>query len=66
MATNVVVLLQSEKGRGLVRKKCKAAGLDIAVLERLVDAELDHSGKLKRRGINMVFDEIFAELDSED
>jgi len=41
MTMNVVVLMRSEKGRALVREKCKAAGLDIAVLERLIAAELD-------------------------
>ena len=66
MAVNFVVLLKSENGRRLVREKCKAAGLDIAVLERLVHAELDQSGKLRKRGITEDFDEIFAELDSEE
>ena len=66
MATNVVVLLQSENGRRLVRRKCAEAGLEIAVLERLIDAELDHVGKLRKRGITGDFDEIFAELDEED
>ena len=65
MATNVVVLLQSEVGRRLVREKCKAAGLEISVLERLVNVELDHSGKLRKRGINGDFDDIFAALDGE-
>lgn len=66
MATNVVVLLQSETGRRLVRERCKAAGLDITVLERLIHTEFDHSGKLRKRGINANFDEIFAELDREE
>ena len=66
MAVNFVVLLKSENGRRLVREKCKAAGLNISVLERLVHAELDQSGKLRKRGITEDFDEIFAELDSEE
>ena len=66
MATNIVVLLQNENGRRLVREKCKAAGLDMAVLERLVHAELDHGGKLRKRGINDDFDDIFGELDREE
>ena len=66
MATNVVVLLQSETGRRLVRDKCRAAGLDMAVLERLIYTELDHSGQLRKRGINEEFDEIFAGLDGDD
>lgn len=66
MATNVVVLLQSEKGRRLVREKCEAAGLDLTVLERLINAELDYVGKLRKRGLRADFDEIFSELDEED
>ena len=66
MATNIVVLLQSENGRRLVRKKCKAAGLDMAVLEQLIHTELDHVGKLRKRGITRDFDDIFGELDGEE
>ena len=64
MAENMVVLLKSASGRRLVRKKCKAAGLDIAVLERLIDTELDYSGRT-RRGITQDFDDVFAVLDEE-
>ena len=66
MVTNAVVLLQSEGGRRLVREKCNATGLDMAVLERLIYTELGHSGKLRKRGINEEFDEIFAELDKDE
>ena len=66
MATNVVVLLQSENGRRLVRRKCAEAGLDITVLERLVRVELAHMGKMRKRGITQDFDEVFSELDEED
>lgn len=66
MATNIVVILQSGSGRRLVREKCKAANLDMAVLEQLIDAELDHSGKLRKRGIYEDFDGIFAALDAEE
>ena len=65
MATNIVVLLQSDSGRRLVREKCRATGLDIGVLERLIHTELDHSWKLRKRGINADFDGIFGELDQE-
>lgn len=66
MAANIVVLLQSESGRRLVREKCKAAGLDMAVLEQLIHTELDHSGKLRKRGINTDFDDIFGATDEEE
>ena len=66
MAANIVVLFQSENGQRLVREKCKAAGLDKRVLEQLINAELDHSGKLRKRGINTDFDDIFGALDEEE
>ena len=66
MAENVVVLLQSDNGRMLVRERCKAAGLDVDVLQRLIDAELDQSGKLKKYGINSDFDHIFGAADGEE
>lgn len=65
MAKNMVVLIKSANGRRLVRAKCKAAGLDIAVLERLIDTELDYSGRLRKRGITQDFDDIFGALDEE-
>ena len=66
MAANIVVLFQSENGQRLVREKCKAAGLDKRVLEQLINAELDHSGKLRKRGINTDFDDIFGALDEDE
>ena len=66
MATNIVVLLQSENGRRLVREKCQAVGLDVSVLVQLIHTELDHSGKLKKRGINEDFDSVFGALDDEE
>jgi len=66
MASNLVVLMRSEEGRRLVREKCKIAGLDIDILERPIDAELDQVGKLRKRGIRSEFDDIFGELDEEE
>ena len=66
MTMNVVVLMRSEKGRALVREKCKSSGLDITVLERLIGAELDQVGKLRKRGLWEDFDEIFADLDEDE
>ena len=66
MTMNAVVLMRSEKGRALVREKCKVSGLDITVLERLIEAELDQVGKLRKRGLWEDFDEIFADLDEDE
>ena len=51
MPRNIVVLLNSEEGRALVRSKCRAAGIKISTLEQLIDAELDQQGKIRKRGL---------------
>lgn len=66
MTENIVVLMRSEEGRRLVRKKCKAAGLDMEVLERLIDLELDQAGKLRKHGLWTSFDEVLGALDDEE
>ena len=38
----------------------------MAVLERLIGAELDQVGKLRKRGLWEDFDEIFADLDEDE
>ena len=66
MARNVVVLVRSESGRRLVRKKCEAAGLDMSILEDLINLELDQAGKLRKHGLWQNFDDIFDTLDSDE
>ncbi|MBX9596022.1 MAG: hypothetical protein K2X46_16785 [Roseomonas sp.] len=61
MPRNVVVLLNSEEGRRLVRAKCRSAGIKIAVFERLVEAELERQGMMRRAGLWEEFDEILDE-----
>ena len=58
MPRNVVVLLNSEEGRRLVRNKCRGAGIKIGAFERLVEAELDRQGMTRRAGLWEEFDEI--------
>ena len=66
MAANFVILMRSEQGRALVLEKCRAAGLDMVILERLIEAEVEQVGKRKKRGLWGTFDEIFAVLDGEE
>jgi len=66
LSSGVVVLLMSEEGRKLAQRKCKAAGLDLSVLRKLIDAEVNQMGKLRKRGLYEDFDEIFGEIDEED
>ncbi len=58
MPRNVVVLLNKDESRRLVRTKCKAIGIKISTFEELVDAELDKQGMKRRAGLWEEFDEI--------
>ncbi len=65
MPGNTVVLLETDEGRQLVRKKCEDAGISMAVFEALVNAEVEQRGKLRKAGLwdefDRVFDTVFAE-----
>lgn len=65
MVRNVVVLMRSEQGRRLVRDKCRADGLDMSVLEQLINLELDQAGKLRKHGLWQDFDDVFGGLDGD-
>nr|WP_256476121.1 hypothetical protein [Siccirubricoccus soli] len=59
-------MLNSEEGRALVRKKCRAAGIRIGVLEELIEAELDQQGKRRKAGLWEEFDRILDEAAPEE
>lgn len=65
MSKDVVVLLKSPEGRKLVRSKCVEMGLDISVLEQLIDAEVGQLGKLRKRGLYEDFDEVFDAIEED-
>ena len=60
VSENMVVLLRSETGRRMIREKCDSMGLDMEVLQRLIEAELRQVGKQRKRGLRADFDEIFG------
>jgi hypothetical protein len=62
MARNIVVLLNSEEGRALVKKKCRVAQVPISLFEELIEAELDQQGKKRKAGLWEEFDRILDEL----
>ncbi len=66
MPRNVVVLLNNEEGRNLVRKKCRAAALRMSLLEELIEAELDQQGKMRKAGLWDEFDRILDTAFPED
>lgn len=61
MPRKVVVILDSQEGRELVKRKCREIKLKISTFERLVDAELDQQGKKRKAGLWDEFDEILDE-----
>ncbi len=63
---NVVVLLNSEEGRSLVKKKCKEAEIPITVLQDLIAAEADQQGKRRKAGLWEEFDRIFDSLEEDE
>jgi hypothetical protein len=66
MPRNIVVLLNSDDGRRLVRERCKAVGLPMVCLEQLIEAEIDQLGKKRKAGLWEEFDRILDGLDGED
>lgn len=66
MPRNVVVLLKTAEGRMLVREKCRAAGVDISLVEQLIEAELDQQGKMRKAGLWAEFDRVFDEAAPEE
>ncbi len=65
MPRNVVVLLNSDEGRRLVKAKCRKAGIRISTFENLVEATLDRQGMMRRSGLWEEFDEILDEAAEE-
>lgn len=63
MPRNVVVLLNSEEGRALVRAACQEISIPFSAFEELVEAELDQQGKQRKAGLWEQFDQIFGDLD---
>lgn len=61
MPKDVVVLLKSDEGRNLVKRKCRSAGIRIGLLEELIEEELDQQGKMRKAGLWEEFDRIFDE-----
>ena len=66
MPRNIVVLLNSEEGRSLVKKKCRSGGIRIGVLEDLIEAELDQQGKKRKAGLWEEFDRILDTIAPEE
>ncbi|GMX63475.1 hypothetical protein Elgi_30900 [Paenibacillus elgii] len=62
MADTGVVLFDSRVGRKILKEACKRENIKITTIEDLIIAELEQTGKLRKRGLHDRFDEI---LDNE-
>jgi hypothetical protein len=51
-----IVLLDKGPGREAMKRRCRAIGVKIQTIERLVEAELDQIGKKRRQGLFESFD----------
>jgi hypothetical protein len=65
MAKHVVVLLATEEGRQTVRRRCRAEGVKISIFEELVDAELEQTGKKRKKGLWERFDDVLDRMDED-
>ncbi len=66
MARNVVVLLDNQEGRALVKDACKASGLLFSEFQELVQAEIEQTGKQRKKGLWDDFDDILDRIQVDD
>lgn len=62
MARNVVVLLDNTEGRALVKSACKSNGLLFSEFQELVQAEIEQTGKQRKKGLWDDFDDILDRI----
>ncbi|MDK9705329.1 MAG: hypothetical protein OEL20_19565 [Sulfuritalea sp.] len=65
MARNVVVLLDNQEGRALVKEVCKRDGILFGEFQELVQAEVEQTGKLRKKGLWDDFDDILDRIQEE-
>lgn len=63
MTQNVVVLLDNSEGRSLVRKECLGNKIIFQEFVELVQAEVDQTGKQKKKGLWDQFDDILDRIE---
>jgi hypothetical protein len=57
---NGISLLEKGEGRDLLKKRCRAIGVSVKIIEELVKVELEQVGRVRRRGMFDQFDDILA------
>jgi len=63
MTQNVVVLLDNPEGRSLVREECLENKIIFPEFVELVQAEVDQTGKQKKKGLWDAFDDILDRIE---
>jgi hypothetical protein len=66
MSRNVVVLLDNPDGRTLVRDACKTSGILFFEFQELVQAEIEQTGKQRKKGLWDDFDDILDRIQVDD
>jgi hypothetical protein len=60
MSFRGISLLDKSTGRDALKRACRKAGVKVKVIEDLVTAELDQTGRVRKRGLMERIDEILA------
>jgi hypothetical protein len=66
MSRNVVVLLDNHDGRMLVRDACWANNILFPEFQELVQAEIEQTGKQRKKGLWDDFDDILDRIQVDD
>ena len=66
MPGTVVVLFDNPDGRSLVQDVCKEAGILFAEFQELVQAEIEQTGKQRKKGLWDDFDDILDRILDDD
>ena len=66
MPRNVVVLLNNPEGREMVKETCKKRELDFYAFCDLVQAEVEQTGKQRKKGLWDSFDDLIDRIEKTD
>ncbi|MGI9310585.1 MAG: hypothetical protein ACR2P7_03505 [bacterium] len=66
MTQRTVVLLNNKEGRELVVNSCQRSGFLFDEFEKLVQAQIEHSGNAQRRQLFAAFDDILDRIKLEE
>lgn len=66
MSRNVIMLLDNQDGKNMVKKACKENKIDFATFEELIEAEVKQVGKQRRAGLWDDFDDILDRIQIEE